>query len=382
MIEPFRIVIGEDVLLDLWERIAKARIPDGISAYGWEQGTEPGYLRGLMEYWGNGYDWREQEDQLNRFDQFMGNAGGQPLHFIHIRASDPRSKPLLLLHGWPGSIYEFHKLIPLLNHPQLDGGEGRESFHLVVPSLPGYGFSPAPKEPGASPRQMGKWIAALMREELGYSRYYVQGGDWGSVIGSWIAFDCPEEVAGLHLNMAGLRPRIGEGSPPLSDEEKAFLARAKEKRREEFAYQAIQGTRPQSLGVGLNDSPAGLAAWVVEKFRAWSDCGGVLENSFTRDEIITNLMLYWVTGSITSSMRLYYEYRKAEPSLPPNQRVETPTAFSNFPREILNPPRSWVERAYNLVKWTDMPRGGHFAALEEPELLAEDIHAAFLGMPI
>jgi pimeloyl-ACP methyl ester carboxylesterase len=379
---PFRIAVPDATLADLRERLTRTRWPDHIAAYGWAQGTEPGTLRELLEAWRSAYDWRVHEARLNTFAQYTAEVQGQGLHFLHVRSSQLGARPLLLVHGWPGSIVEFARLIPLLSEPQAHGAAAADAFHVVAPSLPGYAFSPAPREPGAGPRRMAGWLHALMRDVLGYRRYFAQGGDWGSTIASWAAFDQPAAVAGLHLNMAGLRPPLGPQAPPLSEEERAFLAAAAAKRSDEFGYQAIQGTRPQTLGYALNDSPAGLAAWIVEKFRAWSDCDGELERAIPREDLLTNLTLYWATGCITSSMRLYYEFRRGEAGPPPGRRVEVPTAFAAFPREILSPPRSFVERAYRIVRWTPMPRGGHFAALEAPELLAADIRAAFAGQTL
>ncbi|MCZ6558672.1 MAG: alpha/beta fold hydrolase [SAR324 cluster bacterium] len=380
--EPFKIAVPDQVLRDLRERLDRTRWPGQVEAYGWAQGTEPGYLRGLLEYWREGYDWRRHEAELNGFDQFMAGLSHGRMHFIHQRSPHPSAKPLLLLHGWPGSVYEFHKLIPRLTDPPAQGGNAAQAFHVVAPSLPGYGFSDAPREPGFSPRRMARAAHELMHDVLGYPRFLVQGGDWGAVICSWMGFDFPQAVAGIHLNMMGLRAAPGPDSPPLSEEEKAFLADAGKKMKEDMAYMAIQGTRPQSLGYGLNDSPVGLAGWLVEKFHAWTDCGGELERSISKDELLTNIMIYWVSGSITSSMRLYYEYRQSNESLPPGERVEVPTGFANFPGEIFNPPRSWVERNYNIQRWTDMPAGGHFAALEAPRALAEDMAAFFATIAI
>jgi len=377
MPEAFRIDVPDAVLTDLRERLARARWPDYLPAYGWQQGTEPGYLSGLVEYWRTAFDWRVQEARLNGFPQFMADAGEQRLHFIHARSPHPEARPLLVVHGWPGSVAEFCKLIPLLTEPEAHGGRAADAFHVIAPSLPGYAFSPAPQAPGAGARSIAARLHTLMNDVLGYSRYWAQGGDWGSVVTSWLAYDQPRAVAGLHLNMAGLRPTLAPNDPPPREEERAFLAASRARRHEDMAYMAIQGTRPQTLGYALNDSPLGLAAWLVEKYRAWSDCGGELERSFSRDELLTQVTLYWVTGCITSSMRLYYEQRHGEAGLPAGERVEVPTAFADFPAEILRQPRAWVERSYRIVRWTEMPRGGHFAALEEPELLAADIRAAF-----
>ena len=382
MIEPFQIAVPDSVLEDLQDRLARARLPDAVAAYGWDQGTPPDYLQELVKYWRTDFDWRAQEARLNRFPQFQVRIGGSRLHFLHVRSPRPEARPLLLLHGWPGSIFEFYKIIPLLTEPQAVGGAPAQAFHVIAPSLPGYGFSEAPREPGFTPRKFGAIFRELMTDVLEYRRFFAQGGDWGSVIASWMAFDFPEVVAGLHLNMAGLRPPLGEGTPPLSAEEKAFLAAARKQMEEDMAYMAIQGTRPQSLGYGLHDSPVGLAAWLTEKFRAWTDCHGDLERSISKDELLTNIMIYWATGTITSSMRLYYEYRHHRDGLRPGERVECPTGFADFPGEILRAPRSWVERAYNIQQWTEMKAGGHFAALETPEALAEDVRRFFAGISL
>jgi pimeloyl-ACP methyl ester carboxylesterase len=379
MSDPFQINVPDGVLHDLNERLARARWPDQVAAYGWEQGTEPGYLRELVAYWRDEFDWRRQEALLNGFSHFTARFDHGRVHFIHERSRHPQARPLLLLHGWPGSVFEFHRLIPRLTRPEEHGGTPAEAFHVVAPSLPGYGFSAAPREPGFTPRRMAQVMNRLMRDELGYSRYFAQGGDWGSVICSWLGVDAAPSVAAIHLNMAGLRPSLGPDAPPLTEEEKAFLAAAQQTIKEDMAYMAIQGTRPQTLGYGLNDSPVGLAAWIVEKFRAWTDCGGDLERSVSKDELLTNIMIYWVTGTITSSVRLYYEFRHADEQLSQGERVECPTGYADFPGEIFRPPRSWLERAYDLRQWTEMKAGGHFAALEAPDALAEDVRRFFAG---
>ena len=377
MTRPFRIDVPESDLDDLRGRLARTRWPTPSPLEPWAQGTDLDYLRELVGYWREEFDWRRQEALLNEFSHFTADVDGQALHFIHQRSPHSEAVPLLIVHGWPGSVFEFYKIVRPLTHPGEHGGEARDSFHVVAPSLPGYGWSAAPTAPGASPRAFGRIFSALMESELGYSRYALQGGDWGSIIASWIAFDRPEAVLGLHLNMAGMRPNTDGGAPPLTEEERAFLAASRIMRGERFAYQAIQGTRPQSLGYGLTDSPAGLAAWIVEKFRDWSDCGGDIERSFSKDELLTNIMIYWCTGTMASSTRLYYEFRHSGEGLPQGQRVETPTGFADFPAEMIRPPRSWIERAYNLVHYREMPSGGHFAALEEPELLVGHIREFF-----
>jgi microsomal epoxide hydrolase len=376
MIQPFTVHVPESVLDDLRERLARTRWPDASPHPPWAQGTDLAYLRDLVEYWRTGFHWRGAEAALNTFSQYQAHVAGLRLHFIHQRSSHAHARALLILHGWPGGVYEFHKLIPRLTQPERFGGDARDAFHVVAPSLPGYGFSETPRHSGETPRAIAHRFHALMTDALGYARYGVQGGDWGAVIATWLALDHLGPVAGLHLNMPGLRANLS-GAPPLTGEEKAYLAAWERLRGEEFGYMAIQGSRPQTLGYGLNDSPTGLAAWLVEKYRAWSDCGGDAERAITRDEMLTLITVYWVTGTITSSMRIYHEFRASKEGLPPGRRVECPTGYADFPKEILRAPRSWVERAYNIVRWTPMPRGGHFAALEQPDLLARDIQQFF-----
>ena len=369
-IKPFKIEIAEEVLGDLRERLSRTRLAPPSPLAPWEQGTDAEALADLLKSWQHAYDWRDHEAILNGFDQFQVPMETGQVHFIHQRSTHPNARPLLIVHGWPGGVYEFYKLIPMLTQPEKFGGSAEQAFHVIAPSLPGYGFSDAPQEPGWSPRRVAGLFHQLMTEQLGYSDYIVQGGDWGAVVASWVAHD--HSCAGLHLNMVGLRPHLDE-TVQLTEEESAFLRETRRSMQQDMAYQAIQGTRPQSLGYGLQDSPAGLAGWLLEKYRAWSDCSGKWDGSISRDEILTLLTLYWVTGTITSSMRLYYEYRKGDESLTAGQRVACPTGFASFPGEIYRPPRSWVERAYNVVQWADMPSGGHFAALERPKELAAEL---------
>ncbi len=373
----FKIEVPEDVLIDLRERLARTRLPDEIPGSGWEYGTNLAYLKELIEYWHAGYDWRAHERELNRLAHFRAEVDGLGIHFIHQPGHGPNPRPLLMLHGWPGSICEFQRIIPMLTDPAAHGGSEDDAFTVIAPSLPGYGFSDRPRTPGMNIEAMAKIFVKLMTETLGYKRFGVQGGDWGAVIASCIGYTRTSSVTGVHLNMVGTGPAEGRGAKSLSEDEKKFLAEASKFRHEEAGYQAIQGTKPQTLAYALNDSPAGLAAWIVEKFRTWSDCGGDVERSFTRDQLLTNIMVYWVTQTINSSTRLYYEYRHNPWRLAPGTRVEAPTAIASFPREILRPPRSWAERVYNIRRWTEMPAGGHFAAMEQPASLAADIHAFF-----
>jgi len=376
-IRPFTIAIADQDIADLRERLARSRLPEMLPDTGWTYGTDTAYLTELLDYWQHGFDWREQERQLNRFDQFVTDINGLDIHFIHVRSPHANATPLMITHGWPGSIVEFHKLIEPLTRPELHGGSVDDAFHVVAPSLPGFAFSEKPAEPGYNPEKMAHTLAALM-QRLGYSRYGLQGGDWGAIINRLHAARYPDRVIGLHSNFVLANPpadpAIREQTPAADlarrDARQAFMAN-------ETAYQQIQGSKPQTLGVGLNDSPAGLAAWIVEKFHGWSDLpSGNPEEKFSKDELLTNISVYWFTRSITSSARIYYENR-AVPLSEPLGFVSVPTAGAIFPKEIYLTPRLWAEQAYNIVRWTEMPRGGHFAALEETQLLLADIRAFF-----
>lgn len=375
--EPFTIAVADAVLNDLRERLERTRLPDEVPGSGWDYGTNLAYLKQLIEYWKSRYDWRAHERELNRFDQFRAAVDGLGIHFIHQRGRGPDPMPLLLLHGWPGSVYEFVRIIPMLTDPAAHGGDARDAFTVIAPSLPGYGFSDHPARRAINIAAMAGIFHKLMSEVLGYQRFAAQGGDWGSAITSCMGQTCAPDLFGIHLNMVGAAPAAERETLSLSEEEKQFLAQAEKWRREETGYQWIQGTKPQTLAYGLNDSPAGLAAWIVEKFRTWSDCGGEVERRFTKDQLLSNITIYWVTQTINSSTRLYYEARHRPWRLAPGQRIETPTAIAVFPGELVRPPRSWAERIYNLKRWTVMPGGGHFAAMEEPALLADDIRAFF-----
>jgi len=298
------------------------------------------------------------------------------VHFIHQPGVGPDPLPLLLLHGWPGSFWEFHKLIPLLTDPARFGGEQVDAFTVIAPSLPGYGFSFQPGQPRFSRVAMADLFAALMTDVLGYPRFCSQGGDFGAIVTQRLAAAYPERLHGIHLNfLGGLRDVSQPGHP--TDEETRYLEEARRWQAEETGYQWIQGTKPQTLAYGLTDSPAGLAAWIVEKFRTWSDCEGEVERCFTKDELLTNVMLYWATGAINASFWPYYSWRHGDWTLADSPRIEVPAAYIAFPREINRPPRSMAERVLNIQRWTTMDRGGHFAALEQPEALATDIRTFF-----
>jgi pimeloyl-ACP methyl ester carboxylesterase len=372
---PFKINVPDSVLVDLKQRLARTRFPGDIPGSGWDYGTNLAYLKDLVAYWRDKYDWRAAERRLNQFDQFTTNIDGLDIHFIHQRSRNANALPLVITHGWPGSVVEFTKIIGPLTDPAAHGGHAADSFHVVAISLPGFGFSGKPAERGYGPERIAGIIAKLMAR-LGYTRYGLQGGDWGASVSRFAAINDAGHVAGLHLNfcVAGPPPGVkdpNEGVPPNELER----TRARQAFFEtERGYFLEQSTKPQTIGYALDDSPAGLAAWIVEKFRSWSDSNGDVEKSFSRDDLLTNITLYWVTQTATSSARIYYENQRA---LAAPRRVEVPTACAVFPKEISIPPRRWAEAQYNVTRWTEMPRGGHFAALEEPQLLADDMRAFF-----
>lgn len=374
-IREFAIRVPEETLADLRSRLSRTRFPDQIPGSAWDYGTDTAYMRELVAYWRTSYDWRKHEAELNRLPHFQTEIDGLPMHFAHVRSKEPDALPLIVTHGWPGSVYEFMQVVGPLTDPAAHGGEAQDAFHLVLPSMPGYGFSGKPAERGYSVDRVAGVMAKLMAR-LGYARYGAQGGDWGSGVATWLGVLDEERVAGIHLNMVGGGPPAG-----MEDPEKGIPQWELDRWRErsawwskENAYGNIQGTKPLTLAYGLNDSPVGLAAWIVEKFRAWSDCGGNVEARFSKDQLLTNVMIYWVTETMPSAVRLYYESRRNQPERP---RVETPTAVAVFPGEIFFSPRKWVETRYNVRQWTEMPRGGHFAAMEEPDLFVADVRKFF-----
>jgi pimeloyl-ACP methyl ester carboxylesterase len=374
-IVPFRIQVPDTVLRDLKERLRMTRLPQEIPGTGWDYGTDLAYLRSLIPYWRDTFDWRAAERRLNALPQFTTIIDGIEVHFVHIKSKEPHAFPLAITHGWPGSFFEFTKVAGPLTDPVKFGGRSEDAFDMVAVSLPGFGFSAKPLERGYSPEKMASLIAKLMGR-LGYTRYGVQGGDWGAIVSRLVAIDDAPHVAGLHLNFCVAGPPAGAAAPMdgvPADEVSRYQARQAYMENER-AYQQLQATKPQTLGFALDDSPAGLAAWIVEKFHAWCDCGDNIESRFSKDDLLTNITLYWVTGTGSSSARIYYENRVAPPN---TARVTVPTACALFPKEILTPPRKWVEARYNLTRWTVMPRGGHFAALEEPQLLVDDVRAFF-----
>jgi epoxide hydrolase len=365
-------------LTDLRERLARTRFPDELDDVGWDYGTPLAYVRELVAYWLNEYDWREEEARLNRLRQFRARLEcGLDIHYLHIKGVGPKPYPLIMTHGWPGSVVEFEKIIPLLTDPGVHGGDPADAFDLVCPSMPGYGFSGHARTRGMDAERIAALWAELMRG-LGYTRYGAQGGDWGSMVSTYLGANHAADVAGIHLNFVVAFP-LNEANPMegVEEDEAPALMHMAQFMNLETGYQRIQGTKPQTLGYGLTDSPAGLAAWIVEKFRTWSDCNGNVESRFTKDELLTNIMLYWATASATSSFRLYYEMMQGGKFPPTGFRVDVPTGCAIFPHEIIRPPRKWVDKLYNVQQWTKMPAGGHFAAMEEPQALADDIRKFF-----
>jgi microsomal epoxide hydrolase len=368
--EPFRLQVPDADIADLRDRLVRTRWPDEPPQEPWSTGASVAYLRSLTEHWRSSFDWRHWEAKLNGFRQFTVPIRGIDLHFIHEPGRGPDPMPLLLSHGWPGSVFEFHKLIPLLT----------EHFTVVAPSLPGYTLSFRPGQQRFGVVEIADIFAELMSEVLGYKRFGAQGGDWGAFISSVLGHRHPERVTGIHLNLLAVR-RDGKPSTSPSAEEKAFHEQLAHFLKEETGYQWIQGTKPQTLAFGLTDSPAGLAAWIVEKFRTWTDCGGNPENAVNRDEMLANISLYWFTGAIGSSFWPYYARMHAPWPLPEGAAVKVPMGYTQFPREILTPPRSLAEKVYaDIRRWSVMEKGGHFAALEQPEALAGEVIAFFKAL--
>jgi pimeloyl-ACP methyl ester carboxylesterase len=371
--KPFKIHVAEDALLDLRQRLARTRWPDSLPDADWDYGTNLEYLQDLVNYWHDRYDWRAQERFLNTFPQFITEIDGIHLHFLHMKGRGTHTIPLLLTHGWPGSFFEMYKIIGRLTDPAQYGGDPADAFDVVVPSLPGYGFSGPTSMRGVTVARIASVFAGLMHE-LGYQRFGAQGGDWGLYITATLARSYADKIIGLHLDMQPSRGVLSQ--EVTTDAERHWYEQRAHWIWDESGYSHIQETRPQTLAYGLNDSPVGLAGWIVEKFRAWSDCRGEIERVFTKDELLTIIMIYWVTQTINSSTRLYYEtYHQRDTALA--ERVDVPTGVAVFRDELPVPPRSLGERLYNLHRWTEMQAGGHFAALEQPQALVEDIRAFF-----
>ena len=376
---PFTIDVPAERVDDLRARLSRTRLPRSEPrGEPWTYGTPLPLLRELVDYWRDGYDWRAVEARLNRLPQYLATVDGYELHVIVERGSGPAPLPLVLTHGWPGSFVEFESVIEPLAHPERFGGAAEDAFDVVVPTLPGYGWSSPPPEP-ITTRDVARLWDALLTGELGLGRYVAQGGDWGSMVTSWLGVDAGERVAAIHVNMMGLRPYLGEGSAPLTAEEERWQAQARERLRWETGYQAIQGTKPQTLAYALTDSPAGLLAWIVEKFHGWSEPAGD-RPPFSFDQLLTNVMIYWVTESFNSSTWLYTAARRRPDGmrLGRDEFVHVPTALLTAPFDLFPPPPpSWVARVYNCVRRVDLRAGGHFLAYERPADFVADVREAF-----
>jgi pimeloyl-ACP methyl ester carboxylesterase len=388
-IAAFKIQVPDSALADLKRRLAQGRFADELEDSGWDYGTNLAYLKSLVEYWRDKYDWRAQEKRLNAFDQFKTNIDGVDIHFIHQRSKNPNAMPLLLLNGWPSSIVEYEKVIGPLTDPVAYGGRAEDSFHVVIPSMPGFGFSGKPRERGYNPERIARmWVQLMAR--LGYTRYAAHGSDWGNGIATRVALDDPAHVVALHLAGCGAAPAVPASN--AGDQTRAkSLPNSAVNAAHNLGYQEIQSTKPQTLGYALDDSPVGLASWIIEKWYGWSDHDGDFEKVFTKDELLTNIMIYWVTNSGASSTRIYYESRHMlgglapTPFPRPESRVSTPTGCGSFPRQYdrRDAPvdtssaeaRKAAEARYNVVHFTTMPMGGHFPAFEQPKLWVDDIRA-------
>jgi epoxide hydrolase len=378
-VAPFRIEIPRDALGDLRERLARTRWPEAETVSDWSQGVPLSYLHELCRYWADGYDWRATEKRLNGFPQFRTVLDGLGIHFLHVRSPHPEALPIVITHGWPGSIVEFLKVIGPLANPTAHGGEAADAFHLVCPSLPGYGFSDKPAQPDwGVERIAGAWVRLMAR--LGYERYGAQGGDWGTSVSTSIAQQDAEHVAGVHVNppLAGPDPATFDD---LTERERAALASLEHAAEWDSGYSQEHATRPQTIGYALVDSPTALCAWIVEKFWAWTDCDGHLENVLTRDELLDNVMLYWLTGTGASSARLYWESTRQVNrwiSGATNDTVAVPTGCSIYPKELQRPSRRWAEKRFLDIRyWNELDKGGHFAAFEQPELFINEVRSFF-----
>jgi len=367
MIKPFSVDIPQQVLDDLKLRLKLTRWPDHLTESGWNYGADFSYMKELTAYWEYTFDWRKVEAEINSYPNFMADINGHQIHFMHIKGKGKRSVPLIITHGWPGSFLEMMKLIPLLTE------DANFSFDLVIPSVPGFGFSGKFVNPGGNSEFVADIWHHLMTE-LGYTRYGAQGGDIGAGISTWLSLKYPSHIIGLHLNYipGSFKPYLADGEQ-LTDEVLAFQKVGAEWSAREGAYAYMHATKPLTAAYGLNDSPSGLCAWIVEKFNGWSDNNGNIENIFTKDELLANITLYWITQTIHSSMRIYNENSKNPLVLKKNEYVTVPVGFAKFPKELPTPPRSYIEKGFNILQWTAMPAGGHFAAVEQPELLSKDI---------
>ena len=372
MIKPFKLEISDKILQNIYSKVKNFPWHEMPDDGGWDYGTNLDYMKEFCAYWVTKFDWKKTEERINKFKNFKSNINGIDIHFIHEKGSGSNPKPLLLSHGWPGSIIEFLNIIDQLAHPEKYGGKEEDAFDVIVPSLPGYGFSGRPPRP-IGPRKIATTFNSLMTKVLGYKKYIVQGGDFGGTIATWLAYDFPKNLFGIHVNIFIIRHPDG----PQNEEEKEWQERFKKEQRIEDGYRTQQATKPQTLSYAMMDSPVGVAAWIIEKMRGWSDLkNGNIESVYSKDILLSNIMVYLVTKTFNTASWIYYGRREeGGRSLPKDHLpLKVPTAVALFPKEYLEwAPRSYVERIYNIKKWTEMPKGGHFAALEQPDLLIKDI---------
>ena len=373
-IHPFRINVPDETLDRIRTRVAEYPWHEMPDDGGWAYGTNLDYMKELCAYWLDEFDWRKHEAQINRFSHHMAEVDGIDLHFIHEKGSGPAPLPLIISHGWPGSVVEFLDIIEPLAHPERFGGSADDAFEVIAPSLPGFGFSGRPSRP-IGPRKMAGLFDTLMTDVLGYNSYLAQGGDWGGAVSTWLGYDHAPACRAIHINIMTMRHPDG----PKGPEEEAWAVEFEREQMMENGYRTQQATKPQTLSYSMMDSPVGVAAWIIEKFNSWSDTDGDnIESVHSKDSLLTNIMVYLVTGTFNTASWIYYGRREEGGRLlsPDGKRVEVPTAAALFPAELLSwPPRPYVERIYNIARWTEMPRGGHFAALEQPDLLVDDIRA-------
>jgi len=372
MIKPFKAEISEETLQNIYSNVKNYQWHEMPDDGGWDYGTNLDYMKEFSKFWIEKYNWRKTEEKINKFNNFKLNIDGIDIHFIHEKGSGSNPKPLLLSHGWPGSIIEFLNIIEKLAHPEKFGGKEEDSFDVIVPSLPGYGFSGRPAKP-IGPRKMSSIFNSLMTDVLGYKKYIAQGGDFGGTIATWLAYDFPENLLGIHINILITRHPDG----PQTKEEKEWQERFKVEQRIEDGYRTQQATKPQTLSYAMMDSPVGVAAWIIEKMRGWSDIkNGDIESVYSKETLLSNIMIYLVTKTFNTASWIYYGRREEGGRSLPKEHLplKVPTAAALFPKEYLEwAPRSYVERIYNIKRWTEMPKGGHFAALEQPDLLVEDV---------
>ena len=372
MIKPFKVEISDKYLQNIYSKVKNYPWHEMPDDGGWNYGTNLEYMKEISKYWIENFDWRETEKKINKFENFKSKIEGIDIHFIYEKGSGSNPKPLLLSHGWPGSIIEFLNIIEKLAHPEKFGGKEEDSFDVIVPSLPGYGFSGRPAKP-IGPRKMSSIFNSLMTDVLGYKKYIAQGGDFGGTIATWLAYDFPNNMLGIHINILIIRHPDG----PQTKEEKEWQERFKKEQRIEDGYRTQQATKPQTLSYAMMDSPVGVAAWIIEKMRSWSDIkNGDIESVYSKDILLSNIMIYLVTKTFNTASWIYYGRREEGGRTLPKEHLplKVPTAVALFPKEYLEwAPRSYVERIYNVQQWTEMPKGGHFAALEQPDLLIKDI---------